>query len=509
MSSNMYEIPLIIGDKVVKRSQDEKQIMPFDKSSVIASYTNATKDDINEAIDISLSVREKWAKKSLMERGEIFLRAADLCAGKYRMELVASTMLGQGKTIIQAEIDAACELIDFLRFNVHFALNIEKYKPISTKIHKNEMIYRPMEGFVASIAPFNFTAIGGNLATAPALAGNVVIFKPSDTAVLSNYIIMKALEEAGLPKGVISFLPSIGKTFGDTITNRKELSAINFTGSMETFISLWGQVGRQLVLRKYTTFPRLVGECGGKNFHFIHSSANIKSAVVATILSGFEYSGQKCSACSRVYVPSSLWKSFKEEFGKIHKQLKLGDVRDKDTFLSAVINNTSFKKITKYLDAAKNGDDGMEIIFGGNYNSTSGFFIEPTLVKVSKTESEIFKNELFGPVISVFVYDDDKVYDTLNTVKDCTPFGLTGSIFSEDKKFIEHASNVLRDAVGNLYINDKSTGSIVGQQPFGGARMSGTNDKAGGPYYYLKWTSPQTIKTTSTPLTTWKYPHMD
>uniref|UniRef100_A0A0N5C9F5 Multifunctional fusion protein n=1 Tax=Strongyloides papillosus TaxID=174720 RepID=A0A0N5C9F5_STREA len=509
LSGTVTDVPLLIGSKELKGKLDQTQIMPSDKNTVIARYSYATPENINEAIELALSVREKWALKSLRERAEIFLEAADLCAGKYRMKLNASTMLGQGKTIVQAEIDAACELIDFLRFNAYFALDLEKYIPISTNISKNEMIYRPMEGFVASIAPFNFTAIGGNLASAPALAGNVVIFKPSNTAVLSNYFIMKAFEEAGLPKGVISFLPSDGPIFGNTVTDHSHLAAINFTGSVPTFVHLWKQVGEKLGKGKYITFPKLVGECGGKNFHFVHPSADLQSVVTGTILSAFEYSGQKCSACSRLYLPKSLWSQFQVEFGKVLKELKVGDVREGDSFTSSVIDKIAFDRIKRYIDLAKSNEDGSEIVFGGGYDDSKGFFIQPTLVKVTSPKSKIFREEIFGPVVSVYIYPDNEVDTVLGNVKNDTPYGLTGAVFSKDEVFLKKAAIVLRDAVGNLYLNDKSTGSIVGQQPFGGARMSGTNDKAGGPHYFLKWTSPQTIKTTSVPLTSWKYPSME
>uniref|UniRef100_A0AC35U5D1 Uncharacterized protein n=1 Tax=Rhabditophanes sp. KR3021 TaxID=114890 RepID=A0AC35U5D1_9BILA len=509
MGSETHTVPMLIAGKEVNGPLDRMQVVPSQHAQTLAKYSHATAEQINEAIEGALAVRESWAQKTLKERAEIFLHAADLAAGKYRMDLNAATMLGQGKTIIQAEIDAACELIDFLRFNSYFALGLEKYEPLSTSTVTNSMIYRPMEGFVASIAPFNFTAIAGNLAAAPALAGNVVLLKPSDTAILSNSIIMKIFEEAGVPKGVISFLPSDGPTFGNTVTDSKHLSAINFTGSVPTFVYLWKRVADKLAEGKYISFPKLIGECGGKNFHFVHPSAHLDSVVNGTILSAFEYSGQKCSACSRVYLPASLWEEFKVRFGKIHKQLKLADVRETDTFLSSVIDANAFKRITKYIDIAKDGKDGSEVIFGGNYDDSEGYFIQPTLIKVDSPKSKIFKEEIFGPAVAVYVYEDSQVDSVLRNVKDDTPFGLTGSIFSQDKNFLEKAALVLRDAVGNLYLNDKSTGSIVGQQPFGGSRMSGTNDKAGGPHYFLKWTSPQTIKRTHVPLTTWKTPSME
>jgi 1-pyrroline-5-carboxylate dehydrogenase len=445
--------------------------------------------------------------KTLKERADILLHAADLCAGKYRMALNATTMLGQGKNILQAEIDAACELIDFFRFNAYFALDLEKYQPISTKASKNSMLYRALEGFVAAIAPFNFTAIGGNLASAPALMGNVVLWKPSDTAVLSNYIIYQILEEAGIPPGVISFLPSDGPVFGNTVCDSKHLAAINFTGSVPTFKYIWKRVGNNL--DKYISYPKLIGECGGKNFHFIHPSADMDSVAPATIRSAYEYSGQKCSACSRIYLPESQWQCFKDKFSAIHKQLKMGDVRDGSIFLSSVIDGKSFARIKKYIDAAKSGEDGAKIILGGKCDNSKGYFVEPTLIQVTNPESKILTEEIFGPVLTAYVYPDSKAEEIVRSIKDATPYGLTGAVFSGDKDFLYKARDILRDAVGNLYLNDKSTGSIVGQQPFGGARMSGTNDKAGGPHYALRWSSPQTIKETFEPIREWRYQSMD
>uniref|UniRef100_A0A7E4UZV3 Multifunctional fusion protein n=1 Tax=Panagrellus redivivus TaxID=6233 RepID=A0A7E4UZV3_PANRE len=500
------DVPLIIGKERITRGLEQKQVYPSDHKAVLARFTHATSDDIKAAIEAGLSVREAWDRRPLKERADILLHAADLAAGKYRMALNASTMLGQGKNIIQAEIDAACELIDFFRFNAYFALQLVKYNPISTKVSTNKMLYRGLEGFVAAVAPFNFTAIGGNLASAPALMGNVVLWKPSDTAVLSNYIIYKILEEAGIPEGVLSFLPSDGPVFGDGVTDSPHLAAINFTGSVPTFKYLWKRVGQNL--DRYTTFPRLVGECGGKNFHFVHPSADVQSVAAGTIRSAFEYQGQKCSACSRAFIPESMFPKFVSAFGRIHKQLKVGDVRDGSTFVSAVIDAKSFARCKSYLDYAKTGADGAEILFGGTYDDSKGYFIQPTLIRVTDPKSKLLTEEIFGPIVTVLVYPDAEVESVLRSVKDATPYGLTGAVFSEDKKFLAHAADVLRDAVGNLYLNDKSTGSIVGQQPFGGARLSGTNDKAGGPHYALKWSSPQTVKETSVPIREWKYPSM-
>ncbi|KHJ97538.1 putative 1-pyrroline-5-carboxylate dehydrogenase [Oesophagostomum dentatum] len=454
-----------------------------------------------------MAARESWERKPLKARADILLHAADLLAGKYRMTLNAATMLGQGKSIVQAEIDSACELIDFFRFNSKFALDLEKYEPNSTKISTNKMVYRGLEGFVAAVTPFNFTAIGGNLPSAPALMGNVVMWKPSSTAVLSNYLVHKLLEEAGIPQGVLSFLPSTGSVFGSTITESKHFAAVNFTGSVPTFMTLWRNVANNL--DKYVNFPKLIGECGGKNFHFVHPSANADVVAACTARSAWEYGGQKCSACSRFYVPKSRWDEIFQKIKDIHSQIKLGDVRDPSIFFSAVIDKASFDNIKSYIDHAKTGADGAKILLGGNCDDSKGYFIDATLITVNNTNSKLIHEEIFGPILTVYVYDDAKIEEVLASIKDHTPFGLTGSIFSEDKKFLYHARDVLRDAVGNMYLNDKSTGAVVGQQPFGGARMSGTNDKAGGPHYGIRWTSPLCIKETNVPLTEWRYPSMD
>ncbi|ETN86151.1 1-pyrroline-5-carboxylate dehydrogenase [Necator americanus] len=486
LSKNPTIVPVRIGTKSIKNGLDRKQVMPSDHQTVIAKYTFATADQIREAIEVGLEARIPWERKSLRERADILLHAADLAAGKYRMKLNAATMLGQGKNIVQAEIDSACELIDFFRFNSKFALDLEKYEPISTKISTNKLIYRGMEGFVAAVAPFNFTAIGGNLASAPALMGNVVMWKPSNTAVLSNYFVHMLLEEAGIPQGVLSFLPSSGPVFGKVITESKYFSAVNFTGSVPTFKTLWQNVANNL--DKYITFPKLIG---------------------GTVRSAWEYGGQKCSACSRLYVPKSRWDEIFQKIKEIHKQVKLGDVRDGSIFFSAVIDKASFDNIKSYIDYAKTGADGAKILLGGNCDDSKGYFIDATLITVTNTGSKLIHEEIFGPILTVYVYDDSKIEEVLASIKDHTPFGLTGAVFSEDKTFLYHARDVLRDAVGNMYLNDKSTGSVVGQQPFGGARMSGTNDKAGGPHYGIRWTSPLTIKETSVPLTEWRYPSMD
>ncbi|CAJ0948187.1 unnamed protein product, partial [Mesorhabditis belari] len=470
MSKRTAEVPLRIGDKKIKNKLEKNQVMPSDHQSVLARYTHATAEQINEAIEAALLAREKWEHTPLKKRADILLHAADLCGGKYRMKLNASTMLGQGKNIIQAEIDAACELIDFFRFNAKYALEAAGWDPISTKISTNKMILRSMEGFVAAIAPFNFTAIGGNLSAAPALMGNVVLWKPSDTSVYSNYIIYEILEEAGIPPGVINFLPSDGPTFGNTVTKHPQLAAINFTGSVPTFKTLW----RNNVVAKIFTL-------------------SIRPQILIQWL---------------LELPDLLG-NILQKIAAIHKEVKLGDVRDGSIFLSAVIDDKAFARNKSYIDYAKTGQDGAKIVLGGKCDDSKGYYIEPTLITVTNPKSKLLTEEIFGPVVTVYVYEDNQVEEILDGIKDATPYGLTGAVFSGDKNFLYHARDKLRDAVGNLYLNDKSTGSIVGQQPFGGGRMSGTNDKAGAPQYVLKWTSPQTIKETHTEIPEWRYPSMD
>ena len=506
-AKNPVDVPLVIGKERISHGLEQKQIIPSDNKNYLARFTYATADDIRNAIQVGLEAREKWDRKPLIERADVLLHAADLCAHKYRMQLNASTMLGQGKNIIQAEIDAACELVDFFRFNSYFALDLEKYEPISTKTSTNKLIYRALEGFVAAIAPFNFTAIGGNLPTAPALMGNCALWKPSDTAVLSNYIIYQILEEAGLPPGVISFLPSDGPTFGNTICDSPHLAAINFTGSVPTFKYLWQRVAQNL--DRYATFPRLIGECGGKNFHFVHPSSDPEYVSTSTIRSAFEYQGQKCSACSRIFVPASLWPEIQRLMLDLVNQIKVGDVRDGSIFMSAVIDAKAFQRIQSYIEYARSEDEGAKIIFGGDCDDSHGYFIQPTCIQVENFDSKFLTEEIFGPVLTAFVYPDEEAEKYVRKIKDATPYGLTGAVFSQDKNFLYKAKDILRDAVGNLYLNDKSTGSVVGQQPFGGARMSGTNDKAGGPHYTLRWTSPQTIKESKGVQSEWRYPHMD
>lgn len=501
------EVPIIIDGVKYSSNLVKYQVSPFDHNKKIAKYYWATPEIIHKAIKVSQEKRISWEKVPLQEKINLFLKAADLVSNKYRYDLNASTILGQSKTIIQAEIDAACELADFFRFNAYFAKELLNYQPISEKPNEvlNLFRYRGLEGFIAAISPFNFTAIGGNLATAPTLMGNVVLWKPSDTAILSNYIIFQLLEEAGFPNGVISFLPSDGPVFGNVIVKNSNLAGINFTGSVATFNHIWKEVASNLEL--YKNYPRLVGECGGKNFHFVHPSADLKTVIASTIRSAFEYSGQKCSACSRAYFPKSLWPQLKAGLIEETKKLKLGDPLDHKTFLSAVIDDKAFSRISSYIDYAKNSKN-HEIVVGGNYDNKKGYFVEPTIILANDPNDKLMNEEIFGPVLTVYVYDDKDVNSALELIKK-SKYALTGSIYGLDAEFLKNATESLKQEAGNFYVNDKSTGSVVGQQPFGGSRMSGTNDKAGGPHYLLKWSSPQNIKQTFVPQTQITYPYMD
>ncbi|GAU98469.1 hypothetical protein RvY_09609 [Ramazzottius varieornatus] len=506
LQSQMTEVPIVVGDQE-KRTRDFRfQVKPFEHRNKLAKFYHASADIIQDAIAVSIEAQKEWEVTPLEERAKIFLRAADLVSNKYRADLLAATMLGQGKTVWQAEIDAAAELADFLRMNVQFALEMTRYQPISTTSAKNSMVYRGLEGFVAAVPPFNFTAIGGNLSAAPALMGNVVLWKPSDTAVLSNYIVFKIFQEAGLPPGVINFLPADGPTFGSAVTRSPHLGGINFTGSVSTFQWLWKKVADNL--NTYKNFPRIVGEAGGKNFHLIHSSADIPHAVNNTIRSAFEYSGQKCSACSRAYVPDDIWPEFRKQLLEQHSKIKLGSPVEFDTFMSAVIDERSFERVKSYIEHAHNSKE-LKVIAGGKTDKSKGYFIEPTIVDVTThAKDKIMKEEIFGPVLSIYVYPANDMEGVVKLVQTTTPFSLTGAIFAKDESVLEMWRRKLRFAAGNLYINDKSTGAVVGQQPFGGARHSGTNDKAGGPHYLLRWTSEQSVKRGLVPLADWKYKHM-
>ncbi|KAG9352921.1 hypothetical protein JZ751_017497 [Albula glossodonta] len=504
--STTEEIPCVVGDEHIWTNDIRYQLSPFNHSHKVAKFCYADKDLLNRAIQASIAARREWDLKPIQDRAQVLFKAADIISGPKRAEVLAKTMIGQGKTVVQAEIDAAAELIDFFRFNAKHAIELENQQPLNSDGSTNTMLYRGLEGFVAAVAPFNFTAIGGNLAGTPALMGNVVLWKPSDTAMSASYAVYKILRESGLPPNIVQFVPADGPVFGDTITASEHLAGINFTGSVPTFKRLWKQVAQNL--DHYRNFPRVAGECGGKNFHFVHKSADIKSVVTGTIRSAFEYGGQKCSACSRMYVPDSLWPQIKQEMLAVHKQMKVGDpVEDFSTFFSAVIDDKSFARISKWLDHAR-ASPNLTVIAGGNCDNSKGYFVEPTIVETKDPQDAIMNEEIFGPVLSVYVYPENKYKDVLKLIDNTSPYALTGAVFALDKSVVDEAAKTLRNAAGNYYVNDKSTGSIVAQQPFGGARASGTNDKPGGPHYVLRWTSPQVVKETHVPLTEWKYPYM-
>lgn len=506
MSNSCEDIPIVIGSKEFKTEAVQSQVMPFDHKHEIATYYHADKALIKLAIETATKAQTVWDRTSYQERFRIWEKASHLMTHQFRNELNASTMLGQGKTVIQAEIDAACELIDFMRWNPYFLSDFLNYQPFNPnpKVSSNAFKLRGIEGFVAAISPFNFTAIGGNLALTPALTGNCVIWKPSDTAILSNWTIFKIMREAGLPPGVVNFVPSEGPLFGESITQSPDLAGINFTGSVQTFQHLWQEVGKNI--KNYKNFPRLVGECGGKNYHFVHPSADHMTAVSSTIRSAFEYSGQKCSACSRAYIPKSLWQKMKHDLLRLRSALKVTDVRDFTAFSSAVIDEKSFDRINGYLEHAEKTAD-LKIIGGGRRDKSKGYFVEPTIVVTTNPEDKLMTEEIFGPILCIYVYEDDDLLDTMELVKK-SKFALTGAVFAQDMDFVRYAYDQFRMTAGNFNINDKSTGSVVGQQPFGGARQSGTNDKAGGPVYFLRWASPQTIKQTYVPLRDVFYPYM-
>ncbi|XP_057703093.1 delta-1-pyrroline-5-carboxylate dehydrogenase, mitochondrial isoform X2 [Corythoichthys intestinalis] len=506
VKSSTEEIPCVVGDQHVWTADIRYQLCPYNHTHKVAKFCYADKALIEKAIAASVAARREWDLRSVQDRAAVLFKAADLIAGPRRGELLAKTMIGQGKTVIQAEIDAAAELIDFLRFNAKHALELQAAQPLNAEGSTNTAVYRGLEGFVAAVAPFNFTAIGGNLAATPAVMGNVVLWKPSDTAVSASYAVYRILRECGMPPDIIQFLPADGPVFGDTVTSSPHLAGINFTGSVPTFKRLWKQVAQNL--DTYVTFPRLAGECGGKNFHFVHKSAEVRSVVNGTLRSAFEYGGQKCSACSRMYVPAGLWPDIRGRLLDTLRDVRVGDpVEDFGAFFSAVIDSKSFARIKKCLEEARSSPE-LEIIAGGHCDDSKGYFVEPTVIVTKDPCHPIMAEELFGPVLSVYVYPDDDYEDILRLVDSTSPYALTGAVFALDTNVVEQASKILRNAAGNFYVNDKSTGSVVAQQPFGGARSSGTNDKPGGPHYVLRWTSPQVVKETHVPLTEWKYPYM-
>jgi len=504
-SSEVIEIPLIIGGKEIYTGDTAKIVMPHKHSHTLAIYHKAGEKEIKMAIDAAKAAHKIWSDQNWATRASILLKVAELLATKYRATINAATMLGQSKNIYQAEIDAACETIDFLRFNISFAAEIYKTQPISSFNQLNRMEYRALEGFVFSVSPFNFTSIASNLNMAPVMMGNTTIWKPASTSVLSNYYLMKVFMEAGIPEGVVNFLPGSGALIGKNILNSPELAGIHFTGSNNTFNSLWREIGEKL--GKYKSYPRLVGETGGKDFIFVHPSAKPREVAVAAFSGAFEYQGQKCSAASRMYIPSSLWEEIKNEMIEISESVKLGDVRDHDNFINAVIDEASFDNIVTYIDYAKESLEA-DIIFGGTYDKSEGYFVSPTFIKTTNPHFKSMEEEIFGPVLTTYVYKDKDIDKAIELCDTTSPYGLTGAVFGQNRLSVVDICTKLRYAAGNFYINDKPTGAVVGKQPFGGSRGSGTNDKAGGEFNLVRWISPRTVKETFIPSTDIFYGYM-
>jgi len=499
------EIPLVIGGKDVKTGETFEAVMPHRKGHVLADVHSGGPAQVEQAISAAREARHDWNRMPWEERAAIFLRAAELLAGPWRATLNAATMLGQSKTAHQAEIDAACELTDFWRFNVEFMTRIYKEQPSSAPGMWNRLEYRPLEGFVFAVTPFNFTAIAGNLPAAPALMGNTVVWKPASTAAFSAYFLMRLLQEAGLPDGVINLVYGPGATIGDAALASPELAGVHFTGSTGVFNSMWKTVGSNI--GEYRNYPRIVGETGGKDFIVAHSSADVEAVATAIVRGSFEYQGQKCSAASRVYAPSNLWPELRERLADEIKELKVGDVTDFSNFMGAVIDSKALATQREAIEEAKAAAQA-KVLVGGGIADEKGFFVEPTVIETEDPEFRTMREELFGPVVTAYVYPEKQWDDTLDLVDRTARYGLTGAVFARDREAIEDAHEKLEYAAGNFYINDKPTGAVVGQQPFGGARASGTNDKAGSMWNLIRWVSPRTIKETFVPPKDYRYPYM-
>ncbi|MBA2688252.1 MAG: L-glutamate gamma-semialdehyde dehydrogenase [Gemmatimonadaceae bacterium] len=503
MAGERVDIPLIIGGEEVRTGDTAQSVMPHDHKHVLADWHKAKTDHVRKAIKASQKASREWASWAWEDRAAVFLKAAELLTTTWRSTLNAATMLGQSKTAFQAEIDSACELIDFWRFNPHFAQELYAEQPLSDHTMWNQLDYRPLEGFVYAVTPFNFTSIAGNLPTAPALMGNTVVWKPASSSMLSAYYIMRLLEEAGLPPGVINLVAGDSGMISDTLLSDPNLAGVHFTGSTTVFNSMWKTIGSNM--SRYKSYPRVVGETGGKDFIVAHSSADPAALAVAIVRGGFEYQGQKCSAASRVYVPQSLWAEVKERAVAMLKEIKMGDVTDFRNFMGAVIDRKAFNKISEYLD---HGAKNATVIHGGTARGEQGYFIEPTLIETTDPSYKLLCEEIFGPVVTAHVYKDDKWDDMLKLVDQTSPYALTGAVFARDRAAVRTAAASLRNAAGNFYVNDKPTGAVVGMQPFGGARGSGTNDKAGSKLNLVRWVSARNIKETFSPPVDFKYPFM-
>ena len=503
MAAERLDIPLVIGGREIRTGRTAQSVMPHDHRHVLADYHLAGPEHVQQAIAAAAAAQREWAGWPWEDRAAVLLRAAELLATSWRSTLNAATMLGQSKTAFQAEIDAASEMIDFWRFNAFFAQELYGEQPISGPGVWNQMEYRPLEGFVYAISPFNFTAIGGNLTTAPALMGNTIVWKPASSAMLSGYYTLKLLETAGLPPGVINFIPGNPREISNQLLDSADLAGVHFTGSTEVFKGMWRRIGENI--DRYRSYPRLVGETGGKDFIVVHPSADPAEVAVAIARGGFEYQGQKCSAASRIYVPRSLWNDVRDRTVAMMKEIKVGDVADFRNFMGAVIDEKAFRKIGEYLEDAKTN---ARILSGGTVTGTDGYFIEPTLIETEDPGYRSLCEEIFGPVVTAYVYPDNQWEETLRIVDSTSPYALTGAVFSRDRAAVRQAMSALRNAAGNFYINDKPTGAVVGQQPFGGARGSGTNDKAGSKLNLVRWVNARTIKETFAPPRDYTYPFM-
>ena len=504
-ASQQIEIPLIIGGVEVRTGDFGQCILPHDHHHAIASFHKGNADTVNQAVAAAASARPEWAAMGWESRAAIFLKAAELLADKYRPIVNAATMLNQSKTVFQAEIDAACELIDFFRFNASYMPQLFEQQPDSGPAIWDYVEYRPLEGFVFAVTPFNFTSIAGNLPTSPAMMGNTVIWKPASTAVYAAYRLMQMFKEAGLPDGVINMVPGSGGQIGDPVMSHTDLGGVHFTGSTAVFQGMWRTVGANIA--KYKSYPRIVGETGGKDFVFAHASADPDALIANLIRGAYEYQGQKCSAASRAYIPKSLWERHQDELCEQIESIKYGDITDFTNFMGAVIDPSSFATITHAIDAAR-ADANADVVCGGAYDDSKGYFIAPTIIQAHDPHYATMEIELFGPVLTIFVYDDHKYDETLELCDATSPYALTGGIFANDRKAINRAHEKLVHAAGNFYINDKPTGAVVGQQPFGGSRASGTNDKAGSHLNLIRWVSPRTTKENFMPPLDYRYPHM-
>jgi 1-pyrroline-5-carboxylate dehydrogenase len=506
MRNDRIDVPLVIGGKDVRTGDTKPAVMPHEREHVLADVHQGTAEHVQMAIDAAAEAWRDWSRWPWEERAAVFLRAAELLSGPWRDTLNAATMLGQSKTAHQAEIDAACEAIDFFRFNVEFMTRVYSEQPVSSQGVWNRMEYRPLEGFVFAVSPFNFTAIAANLTSSPALMGNTVVWKPAGTAMLSAFYLMRLFQEAGLPDGVINLVYGSGATIGDAALASPHLAGIHFTGSTPVFNGMWRSVASNM--ERYRNYPRIVGETGGKDFIVAHPSANLDALATAIVRGSFEYQGQKCSASSRIYAPSNLWPRLRERLQEEVSTIKVGDVADFRNFMGAVIDGNSFRTQAEAIeDARRHGE--TEIVVGGGYDDSRGYFVEPTVIETRDPDFRLLREEIFGPVVTTYVYDESRWDDTLELIDRTAPYGLTGAVFSEDRAAIDDAEEKLRYAAGNFYVNDKPTGAVVGQQPFGGARASGTNDKAGSMWNLIRWVSPRSIKETFVPPRNYRYPFLD